>query len=252
MHSCGITLQNINLRIPVFVPNQMRLFHKSALSTVGGNLSRIGGKVHVEALTDITLDLKRGEHLALIGQNGAGKSTLLRLIAGIYPPTNGELSVRGSLGCIFDMGAGISPDMTGYECIKFQHTLFGNPNQSWQELAEDVAEFTELGSFLELPVRTYSEGMKARLLSALATSWRADILLIDEGIGAGDQSFQNKLARRTKDLLESAGLLVLASHNEEILRNYCALGLVLEHGKMRMMGTLDEALNAYETRFASP
>jgi homopolymeric O-antigen transport system ATP-binding protein len=233
------------LNIPIFAPNQMRLFARRSLHSVGGNLDEVRGKVHVQALKGISFEIGRGEHLALIGHNGAGKSTLLRVIAGIYPPTRGEVSVTGSIGCVLDMGAGITPEMTGYECIKFQHMLFGNPDEEWQDLAEDVSEFTDLGDYLTLPIRTYSEGMRARLIAALATSWRRDILLIDEGIGAGDQEFQEKLSRRVRRLLESAGLLVLASHSIDLLRTYCTRGLVLAHGEVQMIGELEDAVQAY-------
>ena len=245
MRNCGIALRNIHLSIPVFAPNQMRLFNKGVLSSVGGNLNEVRGKVHVQALKGVSFEINRGEHLALIGHNGAGKSTLLKLIAGIYPPTQGQVITRGSIGCVFDMSAGLTPEMTGYECIKLQHLLFGNPDEEWQDLAEDVAEFTDLGSYLNLPIRTYSEGMRARLTSALATSWRRDILLIDEGIGAGDNAFQQKLSRRVKALLESAGLLVLASHSSTLLRDYCTRGLVLMHGEVRMSGDLKDAMRTY-------
>jgi len=245
MQACSISLQNIHLRIPLFAPSQRRLFNKETFANVGGKLNNVRGKVHVDALTDISFELNHGEHLALIGHNGAGKSTLLKLIGGIYPPTLGRVAVQGSIGCIFDVGAGISPEMTGLECIKFQHTLFGDPNNDWEMLAEDVAKFTELGRFLELPVRTYSNGMRARLTSAIATARRADILLIDEGIGAGDQSFQEKLSRRVHGLLESAGLLVMASHSTKLLRNYCTKGLLLEQGRVQMIGSLEEVLDRY-------
>ena len=201
----------------------------------------------MQALKGVSFELKRGEHLGLIGHNGAGKSTLLKVLAGIYPPSQGEVLVTGSIGCVFDMGAGITPEMTGYECVKFQHMLFGDPNQEWQNLAEDVAEFTDLGDYLELPIRTYSEGMRARLVAALATSWRRDVLLIDEGIGAGDQAFQEKLSRRVRCLLESAGLLVLASHSLDLLRTYCTRGLVLVQGEVRMIGELEDAIETYSS-----
>jgi ABC-type polysaccharide/polyol phosphate transport system ATPase subunit len=246
MTQCRAELRNVYLNIPVFAPNQMRLIRKPQfLSPVGGNINDNKGKVHIQALRNVSFELEHGEHLALIGHNGAGKSTLLKIISGIYPPSAGEVSVRGSIGCLFDIGAGLTPEMTGHEYIKFYHAVYSNPNELLQDLIEDITEFTELGNYLELPIRTYSEGMRARLMAALATAWRREIFLIDEGIGAGDAAFQIKFSQRVNALLESAGLLIIASHSPELLRKYCTRGLVLKHGEVRMIGPLDEAFDFY-------
>ena len=246
MEYCSAVLKDVDLSIPVFAPNQQRLIRGSLFrSAVGGNLNQHNGKVHVQALRGVSFELGHGDHLALIGHNGAGKTTLLKVIAGIYPPSKGEVIVRGSVGCLFDIETGVTPEMTGYECIKFQHMIYGDTKEEWRVLAEQVAAFTELGDYLELPLRTYSAGMRARLMAALATSWRRDILLIDEGINAGDQAFQDKFARRINELLENAGLLVIASHSPDLLRKYCTRGVVLNHGEVRKIGSLDEALDCY-------
>ena len=246
MSTCSVALRDVSLNIPVFMPNQQRLIRKPALMlSVGGNLENRNGKVYVEALKAVSFELKEGEHLALIGHNGAGKSTLLKVIAGIYPPSSGEVSVSGSVGCLFEMGAGVTPEMTGIECIKYQHLIHGTPHEDWRAVAEDVAEFTDLGSYLDLPMRTYSDGMRARLIAAIATAWNRDIFLIDEGIGAGDQAFQEKFAVRIAKFLKRAGLLVIASHSMELLKKHCTRGILLSHGQVLMSGTLDEALAAY-------
>jgi len=248
MRECSAILRNVDLSIPIMGPGQLRLLRGSLIkSAVGGNLDRQNGKVHVQALRDISFELRQGEHLGLVGHNGAGKTTLLKVIAGIYPPSNGEVVVEGSIGCMFDIEAGISQEMTGYESIKFQHMIYGDGEVPLQALTEEIASFTELGNYLELPLRTYSAGMRARLMAALATAWRRDILLIDEGIGAGDQTFQEKFQKRIDALLESAGLLVVASHSGDLLRQYCARGIVLERGQVQMSGTIDEALDFYES-----
>lgn len=245
MQQTSIKLKDVNLSIPVFAPNQQRLLSKDALSAVGGALSRQNGKVYVKALKGISFDLSHGEHLALIGHNGAGNSTLLKVIAGIYPPSSGTVDVRGSIGCLLEIGSGAKPEMTGYECIKLQHMIANDFDSDWQESAREIAEFTELGEYLDLPLRTYSAGMRARLVAAIATSWPRDILLIDEGIGAGDEDFQKKFSKRIETYLTRAGLLAIASHSEQLLRKYCARGVVLEHGQVLMIGTLDEALDYY-------
>lgn len=247
MKDIHIRLKNVDLNIPVFAPNQLRLMRKPAfLSSVGGNLAARDGKLSVQALRDVSFDVSAGEHIALIGHNGAGKSTLLRVIAGIYPASSGSLIVNGSVGCLFEVGIGVTPEMTGYESIRLQHLIHGEPGSNWRETADEIAEFTDLGTYLHLPLRTYSAGMRARLIAALATAWPREIMLIDEGIGAGDQAFQKKFTGRLQKFLSSAGLLVIASHSEELLRRYCTKGLVLSHGGTRMLGSLDEALAYYK------
>ncbi len=246
MNECSVALRDVHLNIPVFAPNQQRLLRKPLfMSSVGGNFDTRNGKIYVEALKGVSFKLKEGEHLGLIGHNGAGKSTLLKVIAGVYPPSRGEVTVQGSIGCLFEMGGGIAGEMTGYECIKYQHLVHGNPNEDWREVAEEVAAFTELGSYLNLPLRTYSDGMRARLIAAVATAWNRDILLIDEGIGAGDQAFQEKFAIRIEKFLKRAGLLVIASHSVALLKTHCSRGILLSHGQVVTSGTLEEALAAY-------
>lgn len=246
MKNVHIRLSNVDLSIPVFAPNQLRLMRKPAfLSSVGGNLASQGGKLRVQALRGVSFDVTEGEHIALIGHNGAGKSTLLRVIAGIYPPSAGVVEVSGNVSCLFEVGIGVTPEMTGYESIRLQHLIHGDPRSDWRVTAEEIAEFTDLGSYLNLPLRTYSSGMRARLIAALATAWPREIMLIDEGIGAGDQAFQQKFTKRLETFLSSAGLLVIASHSEALLRSYCTKGLVLVHGEVRMLGSLEEALTYY-------
>ncbi|HTP94185.1 MAG TPA: ATP-binding cassette domain-containing protein, partial [Xanthobacteraceae bacterium] len=173
MRECSAILRNVDLSIPIMGPGQLRLLRGSLIkSAVGGNLDRQNGKVHVQALRGVSFELRRGEHLGLVGHNGAGKTSLLKVIAGIYPPSNGEVIVEGSIGCLFDIEAGISPEMTGYESIKFQHMIYGDADEPLRALTEEIASFTELGNYLELPLRTYSAGMRARLMAALATAWR--------------------------------------------------------------------------------
>jgi homopolymeric O-antigen transport system ATP-binding protein len=246
MDDCRIHIDNVHLSIPVFGPGQQRLFRSPFRRTsVGGDVGVRNGKVYVDALRGVSFEIGRGESMALIGHNGAGKSTLLRVIAGILPPTIGQAQVAGSLGCLFEIGGGMSADLTGFECIKYWCLINDIPRDGWPNVMRDVSEFTDLDSYLNLPIRTYSDGMRARLFAALATAWKRDILLIDEGIGAGDQAFQEKFRRRLESFLEHAGLLVIASHSAELLRKYCTRGLVLVHGEVRMIGSLDDALSSY-------
>lgn len=246
MSDCRIVLDNVGLSIPVFAPGQQRLVRAPSLRmTVGGSVGIRRGRIHVHALHQVSFDIARGESLALIGHNGAGKSTLLRVIAGFYPLSEGHRFVAGSIGCMFELGGGMAADLTGFECIKFWCLINEVPREAWRSVAADVVEFSELESYLHLPIRTYSDGMRARLFAALATSWNRDILLIDEGIGAGDQAFQEKFRRRLDEFLTHAGLLVVASHSTELLRRYCIKGIVLAHGEVRMKGSLEDAIKYY-------
>lgn len=247
MDAVSVDLEDVSLNIPVFMPGQQRLIRKSALvSKIGGRIDTSRGNVCVEALRHVTFSLKERENLALIGHNGAGKSTLLKVIADIYPVSSGTVAVKGQIGCLLSMGLGMTDDMTGLECVKHQCVIIQQHLGDWRDVAEDIAEFTELGPYMNMPIRTYSNGMRARLAAALATAWQKDILLVDEGIGAGDAAFHEKFQARVTRFMEQARLLIAASHSTELLRRYCRTGLVMEHGNITFHGDLDEALEFYK------
>lgn len=249
MKAIRVALENVDVNIPVLSANQRRLLRKPLfLTSVGGGVKHEKGKIHIQALKNISFELGAGENLALIGHNGSGKTTLLKAIASIYPPSRGSVTVEGKLGCMLDIGAGIANDMSGYESITHQCLLHEHPREKWHEIEEDLAEFTDLGSFLDLPIRTYSSGMKSRLMAGLATAWENDILLIDEGIGAGDFAFQGKFRDRLERFMARAGLLIIASHSKGFLRQYCNQALVLEHGEAVMFGGIEEAWEFYENK----
>lgn len=247
MQSPSIRLEDVYLSIPVITPGQQRLLRRPSFltSSVGGGLSQSNGKVHVDAVKGVSLTVDEGDHLALLGHNGAGKTTILRMIAGIYPPTRGKVITTGSIGCVLDVNSAISPDMTGREAIKYYSLIYGHGDTDWRQIESDVADFTDLGDFLDLPIRTYSSGMQARLSAALATAWRQDILLIDEGIGAGDAAFQKKFESRLHSYMSNAGILVLASHSVDLLQRYCTRGALFSHGEMLFLGPVEDALRFY-------
>lgn len=252
MSEPSIHVHAASVRIPVFMPGQQRLLRKPRLlSTVGSPVDTSGGRIHVEALTKIDLSLSRGQHLGLLGHNGSGKSTLLRLLAGIYPPTTGTVETNGTIGCLFDTGTGATPDMTAREVIKNHIMIRRGLTPGWRDIADEVEAFSELGTFVDLPMRTYSDGMRARLMAALATAWPRDILLMDEGIGAGDAAFHERFARRLENHMGAAGLLVVASHNMDLLRQYCSLGLVLKRGTALHFGPIETAIAEYERSVAA-
>jgi ABC-2 type transport system ATP-binding protein len=177
---------------------------------------------------------------------GAGKSTLLRLLSGIYEPTRGTAVVDGKVAPVFDLGVGMDPEISGYENIIIRGLFLGMTRKQMEDRVDDIAEFTELGDFLRMPLRTYSTGMRVRLALGVVTSIDPEILLLDEGIGAVDAAFLEKSKKRLADLVERSGLLVFASHSDELLRELCDTAIWMEHGRVVRQGGLDEVLRAYK------
>jgi ABC-type polysaccharide/polyol phosphate transport system ATPase subunit len=217
----------------------------STLASAGGNIkSHKKDIVQVNALEDISFKIHHGEKLALIGHNGAGKSTLLRLLAGVFTPTAGSIHVNGRITTLFTSSVGMRLDATGYENIHLMSKILGIPLTS--EIIRGIEEFSELGDFLNLPVRTYSAGMRMRLGFSIATSTNANIFLIDEVVGAGDKIFQDKAVGRIKDIIRNSSTIVLASHNITLLKSFCNLGLWIEAGHMKMFGPIQDVLAEYQ------
>lgn len=187
---------------------------------------------YIDALKEINFTLQSGDRLGLIGQNGAGKSTLLKVLAGIYPPTIGEIEVQGNISPLLGISVGMNSQATGYENIKFRCLLHGFDKKKIQNIIKDVEEFTELGHFLSMPVKTYSSGMNVRLSFGLATAITPDILIVDEVVGVGDARFIDKAKSRLTSLIESSNILVVASHSDEIIKKFCNKILWLEHGSI--------------------
>ena len=219
------------------------------MGLVGGNIDSKARRIPIiEALRDINIHLEHGARVGLVGHNGAGKSTLLRLLSGIYEPTRGYAEVRGRVAPVFDLGVGMDPEISGLENILIRGLFLGMSRKQMQERVDDIADFTELGDFLRMPLRTYSTGMRVRLALGVVTSIDPEILLLDEGIGAVDAAFLDKSKRRLRELVDRSGLLVFASHSDEFLRDLCDTGIWMEHGQVRMQGPLEEVLAAYKGR----
>jgi ABC-2 type transport system ATP-binding protein/lipopolysaccharide transport system ATP-binding protein len=219
-------------------------------ATTGGRIGSNAKHLVVTALDQVSLKLGDGDRVALIGHNGAGKTTLLRVLAGIYEPRVGSIAISGRVTPMFDINLGIDPESTGYENIILRGLYLGLTRAEIMARRDSVAEFTELGSFLDLPVRTYSQGMQARLSFAMATCIEPDILLLDEGIGAGDANFIDKANERLRDFIAKAGILVLASHSIELVRRLCTKAIVMEHGKVLWIGGIEEGITYYNERQA--
>lgn len=204
------------------------------------------GDIH--ALRDASLTIGQGERVGLLGHNGAGKSTLLKVIAEVYPIASGQLVVEGSVRTLFELGLGFEPEATGRENILYRGLLLGQTPAQMRELETEITEFTELGEFLDYPIKAYSAGMQVRLAFAVSTAIAGDILLIDEVIGTGDMHFMHKARERISRLMDRAQIMLMASHDMTAIRQFCNRGLVLDHGRIMFDGPINEAADFYESR----
>lgn len=239
-----IILKHVSLSYPVF-GGASRSFKKDLLNSLMLRPTESKKILCVDALKDISLTLNKGDYIGLIGHNGAGKSTLLKLLSGIYEPTYGELTVKGSVSSILGNSVGMQPELTGYENIKFTSLINNFSKSHIVKIIQDIEEFTGLGEMLNLPVKKYSSGMQARLSFGLATAVKPDILLLDEIVGAGDAAFIKKARKRIDQLISTANLLVFASHSTDLIEKFCNKILWLDHGKIKMFGDVKPTLNAY-------
>jgi ABC-2 type transport system ATP-binding protein/lipopolysaccharide transport system ATP-binding protein len=206
------------------------------------------GVIVVRALDNIDLRLESGDRIGLIGHNGAGKSTLLRIMAGIYAPTVGSVACDGKIVPLLDIGLGMDENSTGLQNIRLRGLLLGMTDAEIQAKQEEIAEFCELGDYLDLPMRTYSSGMRVRLAFAVSTAVDADILLLDEVMGVGDASFMNKAKARLQDLHHRSEIVVLAMHANNEIRRVCNKVLWMERGRIRAFGPTEEVVAAYEAQ----
>ncbi|MDH2353724.1 ABC transporter ATP-binding protein [Bradyrhizobium sp. SSUT18] len=238
-----IVLRNVSVRFPVlsFRDRSLRSRFVSAVT-----LRRKTAVLHiVSALNDVSLDIRAGDRVAIIGANGAGKTTLLRVLAGIYHPTAGSVGVLGRCLPLFDLSAGFDEEATGYENIMRRGLVIGARRSEIDARRADIAEFTELGDRLDMPLRTYSSGMMLRLIFAVATAVEGEIVLLDEWIGVGDQQFRKKARQRLDEIVARAGILVLASHDVDLIKSTCNRAILLEEGRIAAAGTIDEILGRY-------
>jgi ABC-type polysaccharide/polyol phosphate transport system ATPase subunit len=217
---------------------------------VRGLFSRAANPViHVKALQDLTLHVGEGERLGIIGHNGAGKSTLLKLLAGIYPPTAGTRTVRGRISSLFDITLGFEPDASGWENIYYRGYLQGETPKSMRGKVDQIAAFTELGEFLDMPVRYYSAGMMIRLAFAIATAIEPEILIVDEVLSVGDLAFQQKATQRIREMMAQARLMVIVSHDLESMKKLCTRVVWLDHGRIQQVGDPATTVAAYQQHF---
>ena len=241
-----LTLENVGIEFPIYNSSSRSLTNSLVSAATGGRISADkGGHVSVQALSDINLELTSGARLGILGHNGSGKSTLLRVLAGIYEPTSGRITRQGSIASLVDIGLGISPENTGKENIYLRGQLMGLKSREIAAKLDEIVEFAELGNFIDLPVRTYSSGMLLRLAFAVSTSITADILIMDEWLSIGDESFSMKAESRLARLVENAEILIIATHSESLASKVTRDILWLEHGSVLGLGPTSEFLPLY-------
>ncbi len=235
-----IEVQNVDLKY-VIRHGRATTLKEAAISAIKG----INLDITVDALTDISFTVDRGEVLAIIGHNGAGKSSLLKLIARVLPPTSGVIKVNGSVAPMLELGAGFNPELSGEENILLFGVLLGNRTKEMQSRVADIAEWAGLTEHIKLPLRTYSTGMVARLGFAVATFRESDVLIIDEILVVGDAEFQEKSKEKIKNLIADGEATILVSHDLNSVESLATKVLWLDHGRQIMLGNPTEVLDAY-------
>lgn len=221
------------LDYPVYTNTSRSVKNVVLQATTGGRIAHEAGKkAYVRSLDGISFRIEPGERVGLIGHNGSGKSTLLRALAGVYTPTSGTLQVRGRVVSLLDINLGMDPDATGYENIMLRGIIMGLTPAQVRAKMDEIAEFTDLGEYLDMPLRSYSSGMQMRLAFTIATGVEADILLMDEWLAVGDAAFQAKAAKRLNDFISRAAILVIATHSMDLLHSVCNRVIELNHGRI--------------------
>lgn len=240
-----IDIGNVSVFFPLY-HGSSRSLKKTVVAAASGRLGKDPqSRVVVQALREVSFTLGSGDRLGLVGVNGAGKTTLLRTLAGIYEPVMGHVRVEGSLSTLLDPSVGMNVDLTGRENIQLRGLYNRMSRTELSALEEDVATFADLGDFMDLPMRTYSSGMAVRLGFALATSIRPQILLMDEWFLAGDADFMDRARARLEDMVRGAEILVLSTHNMEVVRQWCTRVLWLDQGRIRADGPAEQVIDSY-------
>lgn len=221
------------VEFPLFTNAHRSLKNVLLCATTGGRLAKgVGDKMAVRALDGVSFSANAGDRIGLMGHNGSGKTTLLRVLAGAYEPVAGSLAMQGRVASLLDIKLGMDQDATGYENILLRGLMMGLPPREIRAKMDEIAAFTELGEYLDMPIRTYSSGMHLRLAFAVSTAVHADIVLMDEWLSVGDASFNEKAAKRLAAMVDKAAILLIASHDPKLIAKMCNRGLRLAHGSI--------------------
>jgi lipopolysaccharide transport system ATP-binding protein len=228
-----IKAQNLVVEFPLFNNTHRSIKNAVLHATTGGRLAKHAGKTTgVRALDTLNFEIQKGDRVGLMGHNGSGKTTLLRVLAGAYEPTHGALYLKGRVASLLDISLGMDHDATGYENIFLRGIMMGLTPAEIREKTDEIAAFTELGEYLDMPVRTYSSGMQLRLAFAVSTSVQADIIVMDEWLSVGDAAFMAKASERLQKLVDGASILVIASHDPGLINKICNRAFRMEHGRI--------------------
>lgn len=241
-----IEFSDVSVDFPIYNASGRSLKKSLMRVATGGQLGADEqGRVVVRALENLNFKLQDGDRVGLVGHNGAGKSTLLRLLSGVYQPSIGTARIEGDVGSLLDISLGINGEATGRENIYMRGGLLGLKRNEVTRQLEEIIAFSELGDFVDMPVRTYSTGMHLRLAFSVSTVLRPEILLMDEWLSVGDESFKHKAEARMAEIVQSTHILVIASHSRNLIHNTCNRVLWLEHGHLKMDGSPADVLAAY-------
>jgi ABC-type polysaccharide/polyol phosphate transport system ATPase subunit len=241
-----LRLRNVSVEFPIYQGSSRSLKKVLLSSSTRGNLARdAGDRINVRALNEVSFELRDGDRFGLVGANGAGKTTLLKVLAGVFEPTQGRFASSGSVSSLLDTSVGLNADATGHENIILRGMYMGIRPREMRQRAGAIAKFTELGDYLDMPVRTYSAGMTIRLAFAISTCVKPDILIMDEWLTAGDAQFLGKAQLRIEEFVRQSSILVLASHSMELLEQWCSRGLLLDRGRVLTIGPIREVVAAY-------
>jgi lipopolysaccharide transport system ATP-binding protein len=242
----NISLKQASVVLPIFNSSSRSITNTLVSAATGGALTaQKGGHVSIEALKNLDLDIVAGDRVGIIGHNGSGKSTLLRLLSGIYEPSSGSIQRTGTISSLVDISLGINPESTGRENIFLRGKLLGLSKKEIDEKIEEIIEFSELGDYINLPVRIYSSGMLLRLAFSVSTSITADILIMDEWLSVGDGSFGERASKRLQELVDNSDILVIASHTRSLIEETCNKVVWLEHGVIKKVGPASEVVPEY-------
>jgi len=229
----SVVATNISVEFPIYGGKSRSLKNTFIRAATGGLLARdAADHVVIRALNDLSFEFREGDRVGIVGHNGSGKSTLLRTIAGAYEPVSGAIDVAGKLATMLSISLGMDTESTGYENIFLRATIMGLRTREIEPLVDDICAFSELGDYIHMPMRTYSSGMSMRLAFAISTSFPADIVLMDEWMSVGDAEFSIKAQARLRSMLDQAHILVLASHDEQLIRRNCNKIMHLDHGQL--------------------